>query len=167
MSWNSKVIWSEGMLLQPQHLQQHDRYLHTQLEARNSPLRPYAWGVTKLDIDQQQLALGKLAIQSFSAIMPDGTAVGLPVEDQPPPPLDIPADARDVTVVLALPVRRHGLPEVDDRAGATVPAGQCASHFAATIDFDLRLANSRSHLLPDQARGHRISHLFKDRKSVV
>ena len=116
MSWNSKVIWSEGMLLQPQHLQQHDRYLHTQLEARNSPLRPYAWGVTKLDIDQQQLALGKLAIQSFSAIMPDGTAVGLPVEDQPPPPLDIPADARDVTVVLALPVRRHGLPEVDDRA---------------------------------------------------
>jgi type VI secretion system protein ImpJ len=115
MSWNSKVIWSEGMLLQPQHLQQHDRYLQTQLDARSNPLRPYAWGVTKLEIDQQQLALGKLAIQSFSAIMPDGTAVGLPVEDEPPAPLEIPADVRDVTVVLALPVRRHGLPEIDDR----------------------------------------------------
>ncbi|MFT5591305.1 MAG: type VI secretion system protein ImpJ, partial [Bradyrhizobium sp.] len=34
MSWNSKVVWSEGMLLQPQHLQQHDRYLQAQLEAR-------------------------------------------------------------------------------------------------------------------------------------
>ncbi|SEN08296.1 type VI secretion system protein ImpJ [Duganella sp. CF517] len=117
MSWNSKVVWSEGMLLQPQHLQQHDRYLHTHLEARVGALRPYAWGVAALEIDQQQLALGKLALSSFSAVLPDGTPVGAPTEDELPPPIDIPADARDITVVLALPTRRHGVAEVDDRPG--------------------------------------------------
>ncbi|AWL04326.1 type VI secretion system baseplate subunit TssK [Massilia oculi] len=117
MTWQSKVVWSEGMLLQPQHLQQHDRYLATQLEARVGALRPYAWGVSRLEIDQQQLALGKLALQAFSAVLPDGTPIGAPSEDELPLPIDIPPDARDVTVVLALPVRRHGMPEVDDRPG--------------------------------------------------
>lgn len=117
MSWNSKVVWSEGMLLQPQHLQQHDRYLQTQLEARVGALRPYAWGVSRLEIDQQQLALGKLALLSFSAVLPDGTPVGSPSEEEMPSPIDIPADVRDVTVVLALPTRRHGVAEVDDRPG--------------------------------------------------
>lgn len=117
MSWNSKVVWSEGMLLQPQHLQQHDRYLHTQLEARTGALRPYAWGFARLEIDQQQLALGKLALLSYSAVMPDGTPAGAPADDDTPLPLEIPADARNLTVVLALPARRHGVPEVDDRAG--------------------------------------------------
>jgi type VI secretion system protein ImpJ len=117
MSWNSKVVWSEGMLLQPQHLQQHDRYLQTQLEARVGALRPYAWGVSKLEIDQQQLALGKLALLSFSAVLPDGTPIGSPTEEELPLPIDIPADARDLTVVLALPTRRHGVAEVDDRPG--------------------------------------------------
>jgi type VI secretion system protein ImpJ len=105
------------MLLQPQHLQQHDRYLQAQLEARSGALRPYAWGFSRLEIDPQQLALGKLCLQAYSGVMPDGTPVGTPVEDELPLPLDIPADSRNVTVVLALPSRRRGVAEVDDRAG--------------------------------------------------
>ncbi|TFW20081.1 type VI secretion system baseplate subunit TssK [Duganella callida] len=131
MSWNSKVIWSEGMLLQPQHLQQHDRYLQTQMDARAGVLRPYAWGFSRLAIDQQQLALGKLALQSFSAILPDGTPAGLPVEDLAPLPLEIPADARDVSVVLALPARRHGVAEVDDRAGPDNYARHASAEYEA------------------------------------
>ena len=49
MVWNSKVIWSEGMFLQPQHLQQHDRHLQTQLEARTASLRCYSWGLRRLN----------------------------------------------------------------------------------------------------------------------
>lgn len=114
MSWNSKVIWCEGMLMQPQHLQQHDRYLQAQLEARVAALRPYAWGVSHLEIDQPLLAQGKLALRAFSAVLPDGTPVGLPADDVVEP-LEVPVDARDLTVVLALPARRHGVAEVDDR----------------------------------------------------
>ena len=117
MSWNSKVVWSEGMLLQPQHLQQHDRYLHAQLEARTGALRPYGWGFSRLDIDEQQLALGKLCLRSYDGVMPDGTPVGSAIDDEMPPPIEVPADARNVTIVLALPSRRHGVAEVDDRPG--------------------------------------------------
>ena len=105
------------MLLQPQHLQQHDRYLQAQLEARVASLRPYGWGFSRLEIDQQQLALGKLSLLAYSAVLDDGTVVGAPSDDSLPLPLEIPAEARNLTVVLALPVRRHGVPEVDDRPG--------------------------------------------------
>ncbi len=118
MSWNSKVVWSEGMLLQPQHLQQHDRYLQAQLEARVRDLQPYGWGHARLQIDQQQLALGKLALQACAAVLPDGTPFDLPSDDDLPLPLDIPVDARNVLVVLALPVRRPGIAEVDNAASA-------------------------------------------------
>ena len=112
MSWNSKVVWSEGMLLQPQHLQQHDRYLQTTLEARVAALQPYSWGFSALKIDEQQLALGKLALLSCSAVLPDGTPLNLPADDELPLPLAIPEDARNMLVVLALPSRRQGIAEV-------------------------------------------------------
>jgi type VI secretion system protein ImpJ len=117
MTWKNKVVWSEGMLLQPQHLQQHDRYWQSQLEARVNALRPYAWGFSGLRIDEQQLALGKLSLQMCNAVLPDGTPVTLPAEDELPLPLDIPADARNVLVVLALPLRRHGVAEVGNDSG--------------------------------------------------
>ncbi|NWC96768.1 MULTISPECIES: type VI secretion system baseplate subunit TssK [unclassified Pseudomonas] len=117
MSWNNKVVWSEGMLLQPQHLQQHDRFLQAQLEARVGTLRAYAHGFSRLKIDPQQLALGKLSLLSYSGVLPDGTPVGQPFDDEMPLPLEIPADARDLKVVLALPTLRPGVAEVDDNPG--------------------------------------------------
>jgi type VI secretion system protein ImpJ len=118
MAWKNKVVWSEGMLLQPQHLQQHDRYWQSQLEARVAPLRPYGWGFAGVALDEHQLTLGKLALQSCSAVLPDGTPFTLPADDDLPLPLDVPADARNVLVVLALPLRRHGVAEVGNGAGA-------------------------------------------------
>jgi type VI secretion system protein ImpJ len=129
MAWNNKVVWSEGMLLQPQHLQQQDRYWQSQLEARVGALRPYAWGFSELRIDEQQLALGKLALQSCSAVLPDGTPFSLPADDDLPLPIDIPLDARNALVVLALPLRRHGVAEVGDGAGADNYARHRADDF--------------------------------------
>lgn len=117
MSWNSKVVWSEGMLLQPQHLQQHDRYLHSVLETRVAGVRAYAWGFSNLVIDEQMIALGKLAITACTAVLPDGTTLRLPQDDALPEPLDIPVDARDVLIMLALPTRRMGIAEVSDATG--------------------------------------------------
>lgn len=117
MAWKNKVIWSEGMLLQPQHLQQHDRYWHSQLEARVAGMRAYGYGFSSIRFDEQQLALGKLALQSCSAVLPDGTAFNLPAEDDLPLPLEVPKDARNMLVVLALPLRRHGIAEVGNQPG--------------------------------------------------
>ena len=118
MAWKNKVVWSEGMLLQPQHLQQHDRYWQSQLDARVANLRPYNSGFADLKIDEQQLALGKIALKVCTAVLPDGTPVNLPADDDLPLPLDIPSDARNVMVVLALPVHRHGMVEVGNQLGA-------------------------------------------------
>ena len=129
MSWNSKVVWSEGMLLQPQHLQQHDRYLHTLLETRVAGLRPYSWGFRDLKIDVQQLALGKFALQSCNAVLPDGSPFSLPAEDELPEPLDVPEDARNVLVVLALPTRRPGIAEVKNEVSPDNFARYCAAEY--------------------------------------
>jgi type VI secretion system protein ImpJ len=107
MSWYSKVVWSEGMFLRPQHFQQQDRYLEAFVRQSCSPLRPYGWGVTELVLDRETLALGKVAITSAKGLLPDGTPFSIPDHDPPPVPLDIDATARDVRVMLALPLRPH------------------------------------------------------------
>ena len=64
MSWDNRIIWSEGTFLQPQHFQQHDRHLETLLEQRTRALRPHGYGFLELAIDESLLELGKLAIAS-------------------------------------------------------------------------------------------------------
>ncbi|MEZ2353429.1 type VI secretion system baseplate subunit TssK [Caballeronia sp. RCC_10] len=124
MSRHNKVIWSEGMLLQPQHLQQHDRYLRAQIDARCAALRPYAYGFSELSIDTGQLKLGRIVLTACAGVLPDGTPFRLPADDDLPLPLAVPDDARDLTVVLALPVARQGVPE----AAYTGDAGSAAAH---------------------------------------
>ena len=66
MSWQSKVVWSEGMLLQPQHLQQHDRYLHSIIETRVAGTQAYSWGYASVVVDEALLGLGKKSIHELS-----------------------------------------------------------------------------------------------------
>ncbi|MBT8438593.1 MAG: type VI secretion system baseplate subunit TssK, partial [Gammaproteobacteria bacterium] len=53
MSWNNKVIWSEGMFLRPQHFQQQTRYLENYVEGRAALLTNHPWGFNRLQIDRQ------------------------------------------------------------------------------------------------------------------
>lgn len=113
MSWKSRVVWSEGMFLQPQHLQQHDRYIEKLLEGRTRPIAAYGWGFSALVLDEAALALGKVAISSARGIFPDGTPFDFPADNAAPLAFDFPADAKDEVVVLALPLRRDGSLEAD------------------------------------------------------
>lgn len=113
MSWYSKVVWSEGMFLRPQHFQQQDRYLEAFIRQSCGSLHPYAWGVSELILDREALALGKVAITRAKGLLPDGTPLDIPDRDSPPAPLDIDADVRNVRVMLALPLRRTGMADVE------------------------------------------------------
>ncbi len=116
MSWRTKVVWSEGMLLQTQHLQQSERHAD---HARHVLLRgttPYAWGFAELELDQAALALGKLALVRAVGLFGDGTVCDMPVVDPLPEPIDIPVILRDEAVVLALPLRRVGARVADVEA---------------------------------------------------
>lgn len=117
MSWNNKVVWSEGMFLRPQHFQQHERYVEALIKDRSDHLRPYDWGVVELAIDQDALNLGKLAVLRCVGILPDGTPINIPDDDEPPAPLDIADDWRDTEIVLAMSILRPGAADADREAG--------------------------------------------------
>ncbi|WP_374512182.1 type VI secretion system baseplate subunit TssK [Niveibacterium sp.] len=118
MSWFSKVVWSEGLFLQPQHFQQQDRHTEWWVEARTRPVSAHFWGFSHLIIDDAALAAGKVAILEARGILPDGTPFDCPAVDLAPPPLDFPADGKDALVCLALPLRRPQAVEVSGEADA-------------------------------------------------
>lgn len=111
MSQNNKVLWSEGLFLRPQHLQQHERFVEWLVEQRSGALRGNAWGFTDLQVDPGMLAIGKVAITSASGVFPDGTPFRMPGDDPLPAPLDVDERMRDRTVYLAMPLRRTGAAE--------------------------------------------------------
>jgi type VI secretion system protein ImpJ len=115
MSWNNRVVWSEGMFIGTQHFQQHDRYLENLIDARSRPLLPCAWGFSELHVDPGLLAQGKLAIVSARGLLPDGTPFNIPHDDLAPSPLSIDDHLRDGVIYLALPLKRAGARDtVDD-----------------------------------------------------
>ncbi|MGH8796133.1 MAG: type VI secretion system baseplate subunit TssK, partial [Caldimonas sp.] len=118
MTWHNKVVWTEGMFLQPQHFQQHDRYAEYQLRQRLAATLGYPWGYTAVTIDDAALAIGKLSLSSAHGVMPDGTAFSIPGNDAAPAALDVPADVRNERVVLALTLQRPGIVESDAEQAA-------------------------------------------------
>jgi type VI secretion system protein ImpJ len=154
MGWENKVVWGEGLFLQPQHLQQQERYVERLVRGSTAGLAPFSYGLSKLDIDTDLLALGKFAIRSAAGIMPDGTPFTIPGDVDHPLPLDLPETLRNGPVYLVLPARQPGAIEtappdrietaarfsvfeheaVDTNAGyqsvATIPIGKLRLRFA-------------------------------------
>ena len=118
MSVHNKVVWSEGLFLQPQHFQQQDRYFERYVEGRCHALAPHSWGFTSIDVDRDLLAVGKFALRGAAGVFPDGTPFRMPDDDPLPPPLDIGSQVRDQILFISLPVRRGDGPDVDRTPGA-------------------------------------------------
>lgn len=132
MSWNNRVVWSEGMFLRPQHLQQHDRYMEALIDGRCRPLSAGGWGFSELRIDESLLSQGKVAIVSARGVLPDGTPFDIPGDDLPPPPLNVNDNLRDAQVFLGLPLKRAGSRDTVGRArhravrAISARCGKCA-----------------------------------------
>jgi type VI secretion system protein ImpJ len=155
MTWHNKVMWTEGMFLQPQHFQQQDRYLNRTLDARVVAASAYAFGLQSLVLDDAALMQGKLALASAHGVMPDGTPFAVPAHDPAPPALDVPADARDELVLLAVAMARPGVAEsdVEDAAASMPPRFQAIdievadSHAASLRQAPLQIGRLNLRLL--------------------
>ncbi len=158
MSWDNKVVWTEGLFLQPQHLQQQDRYVEWLVRNSNAGLAPFAWGLTSLAMDTDLLSLGKFALRSAAGLLPDGTPFAIPTDSDHPAALDLSETVRNAIVYLLLPARQPGAPDSapaaavetvarfaiaeheahDTNAGyqsrATVPVGRLRLRFALEAD---------------------------------
>ncbi len=113
MSWNSKVGWTEGLFLRPQHLQQQDRYHENNLNARVSLITPYPWGVSALEIDHDLAQQGKFALRRCAGVMPDGMAFDIPDHAPLPEPLELGEKISNAVVGLSVPAIAKNSREID------------------------------------------------------
>jgi type VI secretion system protein ImpJ len=113
MSWDSKVLWTEGLFLQPHHFQQADRHTEALVSGLARHVAPYAWGVSQLEIDDEALKVGQFALKGVAGLTQDGTVFRVPQADSHPPALVVPQTIKDCVVYLTVPQRRQGNSEVD------------------------------------------------------
>ena len=116
MSGYRRVVWSEGMLLGPHHMQQAERHLLGEMDSRVQFARPKAWGVRRIEVDPEAVANGRFNLLSLEAVLADGTLIRLPSIDPVPTGRDLTqsftVDRAHLDVYLALPEDRPGLPRV-------------------------------------------------------
>lgn len=111
MSWDNKVLWTEGLFLQPQHFQQSDRYVESLINGLARRIPTYAWGLSEFEIDEEILKVGQFSLKACSGLTADGTLFRVPSSDEHPIPLKVPNNTKNCVVLLCLPQRRQGAAE--------------------------------------------------------
>jgi len=103
-----KVVWYEGMKLDPHHFQQADRYNQYYINSRLGLINPNSWGINEFQIDSAALAGGLFGLVKCSGIMPDGLVFNMP--DNEPLPKNrnfeelFSATAEKLDIYLTIPV---------------------------------------------------------------
>ncbi|MDR2365062.1 MAG: type VI secretion system baseplate subunit TssK [Zoogloeaceae bacterium] len=137
MSHKNKVVWSEGMFLRPQHFQQQERYFESRIQRGLTAFTGFFWGFGELEIDQDALSRGTVAVRRAKGILPDGTFFDLAGDSALPLAFDFPPDAKDAKVCLALPPLREGGESVIHDEDAVSSARFRAAAFEAADDAGL------------------------------
>jgi len=137
MAWDSKVLWNEGLFLQPHHFQQSDRYTEALVAGLAGRLTPYAWGISSMEIDREVLKVGQFALKSVNGLTQDGTVFRVPEAEDHPPALDVPAEVKDCVVYLSIPQRRQGAVEVD-MSGSEISAARLRPDEIEVTDITMR-----------------------------
>lgn len=109
---SDKVIWLEGMVLSPQHLQQSDLLADASIHARLQFLSPFYYGLASLEVERDSLDNGFLSVRDCSGIFPDGTHFSAPRTDPLPDQRQFesffPASRETLGVHLAVPAYAAG-----------------------------------------------------------
>jgi len=152
-----KVIWQEGMLLRPQHLQHNDRYYDHQLKTRTRLLGPHFWGFTQVEIDPQFLRIGQIVVNRAAGVLPDGSLFDSEGSRQPLM-LEVPANSGPMPVYLALPLVTGNHIEARAAGQEEVLARYCSyevqvmdSNAGAQTRSSILCAQPDLHLLPGES----------------
>lgn len=103
----SKIVWSEGMYLAPQHFQAQNRFFEDSLHFATSNLWNETYGFAACEVDADALQNGILALSHARGIFDDGLAFDMPECDPLPQPRSFGAlfspVADHLTLALAVP----------------------------------------------------------------
>lgn len=103
-----KVVWFEGMKLNPHHFQQADKYYHYNINSRINFINPNYWGLKEIQVDTAALSGGIFNLVKCSGVMPDGLLFDMPGNDALPKSRSFedlfPATAEKTDVFLSIPV---------------------------------------------------------------
>ena len=123
----SKVVWSEGMYLAPQHFQTQNHFLESAIQFRFAASQYANWGVTRLEIDSDALSNGLFRLNQCAGVMPDGELFEMPETDELPPSRSVadhfPPNRQSLDVFLAIPENRVRAANVSIPATAQAEPG--------------------------------------------
>lgn len=121
MILSKKLLWSEGLVLNVQHLQRLDRYHEARLRHLAAVIHPYLWGVELAKWDLEGVGGNSLRADTLTLIFKDGEIYQAPLSDELPLKVDLSKlspDEQSFTFYAALPeVRENG----DNLADGTAP----------------------------------------------
>ena len=110
MKFLSRVVWSEGMYLSPQHFQTQSRYFEDSMAFLSASLWREPWGLLHVELDPKAIRNGTASLLHASGIFPDGLAFDIPNSDPSPPIRNLaevfPSTDAVLPLYLAVPVRR-------------------------------------------------------------
>jgi type VI secretion system protein ImpJ len=106
----SKVVWSEGMYLSPQHFQAQNSYFEDLIQFVASGLWFEPYGFVAYHLDPEALTNGTVSLVHARGFFPDGLAFHMPEFDALPEPINITESfspiAQSLNVALAVPARK-------------------------------------------------------------
>lgn len=126
MSRYRRVVWNEGTLLTPHHLQQADNYHEDQLNARLRSLVPHEWGLLEVRLNRDLLASNAVQLLACRGVLPDGLEVDIP-QTAPEPEVRPVGDhfgptADHLDVYLGVPAARGGAANFQTNGGVAASA---------------------------------------------
>ena len=113
-----KVIWKEGTFILPQHFQQQERFLLSEVHRQTKAIQPFSWGFSRLEIVESELAFGQISLQSCVGQFQDGTSFMAPQSNKLPSPITLEDGITNAMVYLVLPqyiVNNNELTADDDK----------------------------------------------------
>ena len=90
MRFDEILHWTDGLFLQPHHLQYLQRAIFKYERKNRLTYMPYPYGLIDFELDTDALSSLRVIVKRFSAVMPDGTEISMP-GNVVLAPLDLPA----------------------------------------------------------------------------
>lgn len=121
MRFDEQVHWSEGLFMQPQHLQRMQRGLEDLSRRQRELSMSFPYGLTEFELDGEALKSRRVVVKRLSAVMPDGQELSMPGNCSVAPltlDFDGSASGGAVTVYLRLPRWSTVEPNLTQSAGA-------------------------------------------------